>query len=67
MKIDKKKYVLALANAALSGKEVSRISGVSEITISRIVNGVQLPRPSTLGRIARALNVRVVDLIETEV
>ncbi|MBQ8682424.1 MAG: helix-turn-helix transcriptional regulator [Selenomonadales bacterium] len=64
MKIDKAKLGLVMANKMYSMKKVSERSGVSQVTISRIVCGKQKARPETVGKIARALNVQVADIIE---
>lgn len=63
MIIDTKKYNLLLANNSMSVKELSEMSGVAEVTLCRIKNGVQVARPQTLGKIAKALNCRVEDFI----
>ena len=55
MKIDKMKLDLAMANKAYSAKELSKICGVSQVTIVRITKGTQE---------AKALDVPVIDIIE---
>ena len=55
MKIDKMKLDLAMANKAYSAKELSKICGVSQVTIVRITQGTQE---------AKALDVPVIDIIE---
>ncbi len=64
MKLNAKKYDLCLASACMSVQEFAEKSGVSQITLRRIKTGKQEARPQTVGKIARALNVRVEDLIE---
>ena len=64
MKIDKMKLDLAMANKAYSAKELSQKCGVSQVTIVRITKGVQDARPGTVGKIAKALDVPVIDIIE---
>lgn len=63
MKIDKMKLDLAMANKAYSAKELSKICGVSQVTIVRITKGTQEARPGTVGKIAKALNVPVTAII----
>ncbi len=63
MIIDTKKYNLLLANNSMSVKELSELSGVAEVTLCRIRSGVQVARPQTLGKIAKALNCKVEDFI----
>lgn len=64
MKIDKMKLDLAMANKAYSAKELSKKSGVSQVTIVRITKGTQNARPETVGKIALALGVDVTEIIE---
>lgn len=63
MKIDKMKLDLAMANKAYSAKELSKICGVSQVTIVRITKGTQEARPRTVGKIALALGVDVTAII----
>ena len=63
MKIDKRKFDLALANAAYTLKELANKSGIAEVTICRITKGKQKARLSTIGKLAKALNVRVEEII----
>lgn len=64
VRIDKMKLDLAMANKAYSAKELSQKCGVSQVTIVRITKGVQEARPGTVGKIAKALDVPVIDIIE---
>lgn len=64
MKIDKMKIDIAMANKGYSAKELSKNSGISQITIARLKRGVQEARPETIGKIAKALNVPVENLID---
>lgn len=64
MKINRSKYDIAFAEAQITVTELGRLSGISPMTISRIINGVQSPRHATVGKIAHALGVKVEDLIE---
>lgn len=63
MIIDNYKINLLLANKCMSINELAAASGVDKVTISRIRNGSQRPRPKTLGKIARALETNVENLI----
>ena len=42
---------------ALSQRDLARLAEVSQFSISRIETGQQKPRPSTLRKLARALNL----------
>ena len=64
MKINIDILNLALAELCISKKELAEKSEVDVVTISRMISGLQEPRPKTVGKIAKALNVSVKDLIE---
>ena len=66
MKINLQKLQIAMANQAFSSKELSKKCGVSQVTFTRFTKGVQVARPQTIGKIAKALNVPVTEIIETE-
>lgn len=63
MKIDRNRLNLAVAKSCMTMKDLSEASGVNVTTISRINMGKQIPSPRTIGKIAKALNVDVEDLI----
>ena len=64
MKLDRRKMDAAVGNACVTYKILSEQTGISVCTLARIKNGHQNPRPATVGKIAKALNVRVEDLVE---
>lgn len=64
MKINNEVFNLALTETCISKKELAEKAGVDVVTISRITSGVQEPRPKTIGKIAKALNISVKDLVE---
>lgn len=66
MKIDMKKIDLLMAKKCLSSEQLSKVTGVSQVSIARFRKGTQEPRPKTVGKIAKALNVSVEELIEYE-
>lgn len=66
MDIDVKKMDLLIANKCLSYREFSELSKVDTVTISRIRNGSQRARPQTIGKFAKALEVKVEDLIKID-
>lgn len=63
MKIDKKKLALAMANACINFKELCEKAGISEVGFRQIRAGTRNPKPATVGKIARALNVSVQEII----
>lgn len=61
--VDTRKLNIAIANAQYSITELSVISGVSRTAMHRFKAGTQKARPKTIGKLARALGVKVEDLI----
>lgn len=66
MVIDVEKMDLLIANKCMSYKEFAELSRVDTVTISRIRNGFQRARPQTIGKFAKALGVKVEDLIKID-
>lgn len=64
MNIRKNSLDLAMARECCTAEQLAKLTGVSQVTLARIKRGAQQPRPATIGKIAKALNVRVEDLIE---
>ena len=64
MKLSIKKLNLIMAEKTIPVKEVLEKAEISNATFSRMKAGTQEPRPQTLGKIARALGVKVEDLLE---
>ena len=64
MKISNGKLEVAMANACMNYKELSEATGMTQESFVRIKKGRQNPRPATVGKIAKALNVRVEELVE---
>lgn len=63
MKISKKKLELAMANACLDSKDLAVVADMPRPTLNNAITGRSI-RPSTVGKIAKALNVPVENLIE---
>lgn len=66
MKVSKRKLEIAMSEKYLNFIKLSKISGISRTTLSYINNGKSC-RPDVAGKIAKALEVSVEDLIEKEV
>ncbi len=64
MKICKNKIDIAMANCCISISELAEQSKVSRSSIGRFINGKTEPKPVTVGKIAKALNCKVEDIIE---
>lgn len=66
MFVSKIKVETFLAKKCMTYSDLSNKSGVSRITIQKVLNNKVEPRPATIGKIAKALNVKVEELIETD-
>ena len=66
MKFDNEKFMVATANSGMMLKDVAKKADISENALRDIRYGKAKPRTSTLGRIAKALNVDVRDIIQEE-
>jgi transcriptional regulator with XRE-family HTH domain len=65
MKINNEKLYVLMGNSCLTFGELSVKSGVSRVSINKFLKGKTDARPATIGKIARALNVNVQEIIET--
>ena len=63
MILSKDKVLVAMSNKVMSITQLHHVSGVGKNTISRILNNRTKPRPTTAGKLAKALGVKVEDLI----
>jgi transcriptional regulator with XRE-family HTH domain len=64
MKLSPNKLLLAMANACITITELAEKSNVSRVALTRFTTGKSNPKPVTIGKIAKALNIKVEDLIE---
>ena len=65
MKINKQKLQIALATACMTAKELIYKSGLSKAATMNAITGKKV-KPITVGKIAKALNVPVENLIDLE-
>lgn len=65
MKVNKKALYLAMARACLSRRELSEKAGIPEPTLQGVINHRSV-RPTTLGKVARALGVDPLEIMEQE-
>lgn len=64
MEINLYKFKLAIANALITTTDLAEKANVSRTLISNIVNGKKSEvQPATVGKLARALDIKVEDLI----
>lgn len=61
MRLNREKYELARARACMGVKDIEA-AGVPKGTLCRVISGAET-RPETIGKIARALNVDVTEII----
>lgn len=66
MRLDIKKLNIAQANKCFSNIELSQNANVGLQTITEIKQGKRTPTLKTIGKIAKALNCDVTELIEQE-
>lgn len=64
MKFSVKKFFLQLANNEMTITKLIKVSGISQKTLSCAKCGTQNPSPRTIGKLAKALNCKVEDLLE---
>lgn len=65
MKANRKKLELAMARACMSTADLVRMSAMPRPTVNNVITGRSVT-PATMGRIARALDVDVTDILEDE-
>ncbi|AZV58383.1 helix-turn-helix transcriptional regulator [Clostridium sp. AWRP] len=66
LKVNINKIILARAEARMTVRELSRVSKLAVSTINKIENGYAKPNPVTIGKLAKALNVEVEQIIDIE-
>lgn len=64
MKINTQRLDVAIADACLTMNELSKQSRVNIVTLTKVRKGTQEPTPKTVGKIAKALNISVEEIIE---
>lgn len=66
MRLDLKLVALALAESTKTQEEIAKLAGMNPAHFSRVVNGYTKPNKSTIGRMAKALNVPITRIIKDE-
>lgn len=64
MKLNKEKLEILIATNCFTNEMLAETSGISRPMISKYVSGKIEPRPIIVGKIAKALNCEVTDIIE---
>lgn len=63
MKVNKKKLELAMATACMDARDLAATANLPRPTLNNAITGRNL-RPATIGKIAKALNVPVEQILE---
>lgn len=63
MKANRKKLELAMAKACMNTEDIQTVSQMPRPTINNVICGKSV-RPATIGKIAKALNVDVTEILE---
>lgn len=63
IKINHNKFLLALAKAGMTTTDLSAKSGVGRSTISKILHADIRVKPAIVGKLAKALNIDVEQII----
>ena len=66
LKVDIMKITLERANQGISANELSKRAGVSKNVVANMERGSATPRLDTLGKIAKALGMKLEDFIRDE-
>lgn len=66
MKANRYKLEIAMANRCLNTADLVNLTKMPRPTVNNVITGRSV-RPATIGKIARALEISVEDLIEKEV
>jgi hypothetical protein len=65
MKVDRRKLEIAMANVCMNTADIQIKTAMPRPTINNVITGRSV-RPATVGKIAKALNVPVENLIDME-
>ncbi|WP_324823102.1 helix-turn-helix transcriptional regulator [Sinanaerobacter sp. ZZT-01] len=66
MKIDKRRFEICLANKNLLINDVCDATGLTRTSVTLAIQGKRNTRPQTIGKIARALEVPVEEIIKKD-
>lgn len=65
MKLNNHNLQILMAEKIITVKELADTAGLSRVFVGSCVAGTANPKPATIGKIAKALNVPVQEIIET--
>lgn len=64
MRVSKNKVFILMANECINTYDLAKKTNLSLTTLYSTLNNKRQPKPSTVGKIAKALNVEVVEILE---
>ncbi|MCC9294385.1 helix-turn-helix transcriptional regulator [Clostridium sp. WLY-B-L2] len=64
LEVNQNKFLLALAKAGMTTTDLEAKAKVGRTTISKVVNGNTKIRPALVGKLAKALNVDVEQIVD---
>lgn len=62
LKLNKQKLMYLIVNNSLTAKELCKTAGIAYVTYKKMISGKSV-KPISVSKIAKALNVKVEDLI----
>lgn len=65
MKANRRKLQLAMANACLTSRQLAETTGMPRPSVNNVLCGRNV-KPATIGRVAKALGVPVIEILEQE-
>lgn len=65
MKADKRRLEIAMARACFNTYDLAKLADMPLPTVNNVISGRSV-KPATLGKLAKALKVDVIELIEEE-
>ena len=65
MKADKQKLKIAMARACTNPAELAKVANMPRPTVNNVISGRSV-RPGTLGKVAAALGVDIIDILAEE-
>ena len=66
MILNKNKLELAMADNCMNYTELAQKAELSRMTIQKLLYTNRAPRPTTIGKLAKALNVKTSDIVDME-
>lgn len=63
MKANRKKLEMAMARLCMNSEDLQKAAGIPRATLNNVISGRSV-RPGTMGRVCKALEVDVTEIIE---